>query len=55
VTGAKNIKIRGGQNRLDENLQRSAADQAGVVFRILIQIERPTLMLRSATSFLRPR
>ena len=39
MTCAKNIQIRWRQDRLHKNLQRTAADEASVILRILIQIK----------------
>ena len=40
VPAAKNVENRLRKNRLDKNLQRAAADQSGVVFRFVVQVER---------------
>src|SRR5438874_13793578 len=39
MAGAENVERCWRQHRLNENVQRPAADQAGVVLRILVQIE----------------
>ena len=39
MAGAENVEQRHGQHRLDEDFKRAAADQAGIVFGILVEIE----------------
>ena len=39
VACAEDVKQRHGQHRLDKDLERAAADQAGVVLRVLVEIE----------------
>ncbi len=39
MTGAKDVKKRDGEHRLDKDFKRASADEASVVFRVLIEIE----------------
>ena len=39
VAGAKDVEQRGWKHRLDEDFQRAAADQAGVVLGIVVEVE----------------
>ena len=39
MPGAEDVEQGGGKNRLDENFQRPAADQAGIVLGIVVQVE----------------
>ena len=48
VARAEDVEQRHGQHRLDEDFQRAAADQAGVVLGVLVEVEgqRARLFLR---------
>ena len=39
VAGAEDVKQRHGQNRLDEDFQGASADEAGIVLRVLVEVE----------------
>ncbi len=53
VAGAKDVEQRHGQHGLDEDFERAAANQAGVVFGILIEIEREGARLFACDDFAR--
>ena len=39
VAGAKDVEERHGQNRLNEDFERTSADESGIVFGVLVEIE----------------
>src|SRR5690348_8967134 len=51
VTSAEDIEHRLGKNRLDKDFQRAAADEAGIVSRVVIQVERHFAWLFAADDF----
>ena len=45
MSGAENVESGDRQDRLDKDFQRSSADQSGIVFGIVVQVERQGLGL----------